>query len=471
MHQIILFARLALGAVFAVAAFKKSRDWRGVASGLEQFGVPRVVAPATTLLLVVSECAVAAALIFDATAIAGALGAVGLLAVFTIVIVASLARGRRPACNCFGADEERAIGWDTVARNLALIAVGALVAARGTDAPLLATIAAPVNVATALALFVPVTFVLWQIARQQGRILLRLEAFEESESYEAQPAAAPHRQGLPIGSEAPAFALATVDNEQEKSLADLDDLGQPVLLLFANPGCGPCRALLPEVARWQSDYARSLTVAIVSEGTIEDNRSKTIPGLKHVLLQREREIAAAYQAYGTPAAVLVDDGRIASWVAQGADEIRTLVANFFDGRPRAALANGDTMPDVTLANPAGAKVDLRDVVAASEETVLVFWNPQCGFCSNMLDDLRAWENGRGEGDPQLAIISSAPIGENGAFKSLVLIDSGSQAAAAFGASGTPMAIRIDANGAVGSKIVAGREAVLDLLRSTARAKA
>lgn len=470
MHQIVLLARLALCAVFATAAVAKYRDRHGVAQGLAGFGVPEAIAPGVTLALAASEFAVAAALVFDTTAVAGALGASVLLAVFTSVVVVNLVRGRRPACNCFGAGNRLPIGWDTVARNAALIALATFVAARAADAPLIPTTAAVLNLArlqpavTALALAViallaVIILGLWQLAQQQGRILLRLEALEHPGASVAQPV------------EAPPFALATVDGETE-SLASLGASGLPVLLLFANPSCGPCLALLPEVARWQVEYASSLTIAILSEGTAADNRSKAVPGLQRVLLQREREVAIAYQAYGTPSAVLIDDGRIASDVAQGADAIRGLVADFFDGRPRAALATGDPMPDVVLASQSGARVDLRDVVAANDATVLLFWNPKCGFCSNMIDDIRTWESDRKDGDPQLALISSARVDEDAdaPLTSLVLIDQDAHAASAFGAGGTPMAVRIDAQGAITSAIVAGRDSVLALLHPTAPAR-
>ncbi len=62
-------------------------------------------------------------------------------------------------------------------------------------------------------------------------------------------------------------------------------------------------------------------------------RSKTIApkplssASPRYFIQQESEIATAYQAWGTPSAVLVNaDGRIGSSVAQGADAIRTLWA-------------------------------------------------------------------------------------------------------------------------------------------------
>jgi thioredoxin-like negative regulator of GroEL len=104
--------------------------------------------------------------------------------------------------------------------------------------------------------------------------------------------------------------------------------GKPVLLFFTDPDCGPCTALLPDLGRWQRESQARVTMALVSRGTAEAHRAKTTEhGLANVLLQRDREVAEAYQVRGTPSTVLVrPDGTIGSALAQGADAIRLLVA-------------------------------------------------------------------------------------------------------------------------------------------------
>ena len=112
------------------------------------------------------------------------------------------------------------------------------------------------------------------------------------------------------------------------SLSDLRAHGKPILLLFMHPGCGPCSALLPEVVRWRQGHAATLTIAMLSRGTLEVNRA-AVAGhdVGTVLLETGEDLAAQYQALGTPSAVLVSpSGRIASSLAQGAEAIRQLVA-------------------------------------------------------------------------------------------------------------------------------------------------
>src|SRR5262249_3480907 len=140
------------------------------------------------------------------------------------------------------------------------------------------------------------------------------------------PAAAPAATGLPVGSPAPEFALAGLHGET-LTLAALRAAGRPVLLLFTDPGCGPCPAVLPEGGRWQREHAATFGLAVLSRGAAEQNRAKAAEhGLGQVLLQKDREVAEAYRANGTPSAVLVRaDGTVGSPLAAGAEAIRALV--------------------------------------------------------------------------------------------------------------------------------------------------
>ncbi len=80
---------------------------------------------------------------------------------------------------------------------------------------------------------------------------------------------------------------------------------------------------------WLDDLARGSALAVVTRGSAEENRAKAAEhGVRPVLLQREDEVADAYQAHGTPSAVLVNaDGTIASPVRSGAEAIRDLVSH------------------------------------------------------------------------------------------------------------------------------------------------
>src|SRR5262249_61293186 len=114
----------------------------------------------------------------------------------------------------------------------------------------------------------------------------------------AAPAPAPP-SGLPVGSPAPAFALPDLAG-QRRSLADFPGRR---LLIFFNPRCGFCIRMLPGLAALPIDGAdgRPLPL-VVSTGDAEENRKLVAEhGLRcPVLLQEQMEVAARYQAHGTP---------------------------------------------------------------------------------------------------------------------------------------------------------------------------
>ena len=101
-------------------------------------------------------------------------------------------------------------------------------------------------------------------------------------------------------------------------------------------------------------------------------------------------------------------------------------------------------------------------------TVVLFWNPGCGFCRAMHGDVRAWEQERDAEAPALVVVSSGDRGRGagrglrraGAPRSRV------ELAGAFGADGTPMAVLLDREGRIAGPLVTGAEAVIDLLGAT-----
>jgi hypothetical protein len=214
-----------------------------------------------------------------------------LLLLFVGGISYNLARGRQPECHCFGQLHSAPAGWPTLIRNLVLAAVAGVVVVFGWSTSQLSVVdwLAPLSVSQrievlagllVLVLLLAGGWLLFQVLSQQGRLLLRIEALEAQltangmapQSVANGLAAAPV-VGLPIGSPAPGFALPTLAGET-MTLAALRGLGKPVMLLFSDPGCGPCNALLPDVGRWQREHAAKLVVALVSRGTVEANRPK-----------------------------------------------------------------------------------------------------------------------------------------------------------------------------------------------------
>jgi methylamine dehydrogenase accessory protein MauD len=264
----------------------------------------------------------------------GRRGPLLILLIFVVAILLNLARGRRPDCNCFGHLQPKPIGWTTVVRNSSLALCAGFVVSAG---PARLNVNAVAALATALSLqpfvlaatsaglavLAAETYFLGHLFRQNGRLLLRMDDLERRLSGVSE--AAPS-QGLQVGDTAPLFELRTISGEM-LGLQGLRGRGATVLLLFTDPQCGPCTALLPVVAEWQRDYVDQVRIAVISRGDVEANRSLAERySVRDVLLQHGNEIADLYKVAGTPAGVLIrPDGTIATPQALGREAITSVL--------------------------------------------------------------------------------------------------------------------------------------------------
>jgi thiol-disulfide isomerase/thioredoxin/uncharacterized membrane protein YphA (DoxX/SURF4 family) len=507
MDVVLLIARLLFASIFAVAGVAKLADREGSRQAALDFGVPSVLAAPLGVLLPLAELAVAFALIPAATATWGAVGALALLLLFVAGIGANLARGREPECHCFGQLHSAPAGWKTLARNAALAVLAGFLVWQGWNGNVgpstiawLGELSALGLLALAggllvLALLGGQWWFLLHLLRQNGRLLVRIEALEGGAlpSTPSQNGYA-RTEGLPVGTSAPLLTLRNLQGEKVKLDSKLR-LDKPAMILFTDPDCGPCNALLPEVGRWQHEHGRKLAITLVSRGDTEENRAKTQEhGLKDVLLQEDWEASEGFRVRGTPSAVLVSlDGTIGSPVAGGPEAIRRLLAHAVGDHPElpmrpqpaqgqpcpncgkvhangngsqqampAGVKIGQPAPEVKLPNLQGEIVSLEDV--RGEETLVLFWNPGCGFCQRMLPDLKGWEANRPEGAPKLLIVSAGAEEANAemGLTSTVVLDQGFAVGRAFGASGTPSAVLVDAEGKVASEVAVGAPGVLAL---------
>ena len=189
MEVALLVARLLLAGVFFMAGAAKLVDRAGSRQAIVEFGLPARLAAPLSILLPLAELAVAVALIPSSTAWWGALGALALLLLFLAGIGINLARGRQPECHCFGQLHSAPADWKTLFRNGALAGVSGFVLWEGREGVGPSAISWLWALSTAqLLLFVggllmlgflaAVAWFLAHLLRQNGRLLVRLEALE-----------------------------------------------------------------------------------------------------------------------------------------------------------------------------------------------------------------------------------------------------------------------------------------------------
>lgn len=305
--------------------------------------------------------------------------------------------------------------------------------------------------------------------RQNGRLLLRIEALETLEAKTPMPV----QPGLRVGSFAPLFDLQLAGGTKS-SLKHLLELRIPILLVFSDANCGPCNAMRPDLLSWERSHSDRLTIAIITRGATA-NAIREQHKLRFVFIQKDREVAAQYQAVATPSGVLVSaDGLIASPLVSGAPAIGELVSAVALGKfPLAPAPSGGaptnvpqigaSAPAIKLPNLFGRSVDLEELRGHS--VLLLFWNPSCGFCARMLPKLKEWEQTRRAGAPRLVLIAAGTEEQNRAMdlRSLILMDQSQAALQLFGANGTPSALLVDKEGRISSRLAVGADAIFQLV--------
>ena len=483
MGFVLLLARIILALVFGLAGATKFLDLKRSRVAMIEFGVPRQLAAPLGFSLPFFELLIACSMLATKTVRWGALAAIILLVIFVLGIVINLSRGKRPDCHCFGQLHSEPVGPSTLLRNGLLLFLAALVFSQNSKPDVTASAALSLIFSGPAAIFVFVvafllavvvqSWLIFHLFRQNGRLLLRIEALESSRGSAPRLTTDSHT-GLKIGSSAPVFELPLARGGNG-SLDGLRQEGKPVVLVFSDANCGPCKALMPDLTRWQRQYSSKLTIAVITRGAAKDKIARQ-HDLNYVFIQKDREIAEQYHAFGTPTAILVGtDGLVSSTLASRALAIGELISAAASGNlPIAQSARltpsqgfstpliGSPVPPLALPDLSGKPVRLDDF--RGHQTMLLFWNPGCSYCNRMLPALKHWEETRARSVPRLVVISTGELEQNRAMglRSPVLLDNTHSVSQSFGANGTPSALLVDGNGKIASQLVLGADAILAL---------
>jgi thiol-disulfide isomerase/thioredoxin len=125
---------------------------------------------------------------------------------------------------------------------------------------------------------------------------------------------------------------------------------------------------------------------------------------------------------------------------------------------------GEPAPEMKLRVPSGEVINLWSIQGA--ETLVLFYNPHCAFCQQMLPGLEQWEQDRPEGAPELLVVSTDSEWMD--LASPVMYDQKFALFREFGAGETPSAVLVDAEGRIGSELVVGAPEVLELVNKGKR---
>jgi peroxiredoxin len=364
------------------------------------------------------------------------------------------------------------------------------------------------------------TWLGYQLVRQNGRILLRLEVIEKRLG-ERPPEQRREREGLPVGSPAPEFELPDLAGVRHK-LSKFR--GKNLLLVFFNPKCGFCTKMAADLAALPLEGGENQAVPIVvTTGNAEANRKLVEQHSIRctVLLQEQMEVASQYRAQGTPMGYRIDaEGRIASELAVGAEPLLQLAAASHDLVPklpfgngqdretsvsreaeasgavrsqtevwergrahgatsrhkqpdptlarsrlnRSGLKAGETAPEFTLPRIDGGELSLADLRGG--RVLLVFSDPNCGPCEELAPRLQELHLTRP--DLQVVVISRRDADATRAkAESLgltypIVVQKQWEISLQYGMFATPIGYLIDEQGVLLSDVAVGVEPILAL---------
>lgn len=116
--------------------------------------------------------------------------------------------------------------------------------------------------------------------------------------------------GLPLGREAPDFSAPDLEG---RTVSLTGFRGQPLLLIFGSPTCGPCRTLIPDLNVFAEERRQELRVLFMSRGELEETQrfASEFDVRVPIAIHPDEELPGKFQARVTPFAFLLDsDGVI-----------------------------------------------------------------------------------------------------------------------------------------------------------------
>ena len=468
MDGVLLSVRLVVAVILVLAAVGKLRAPGAVARSAAELGLPSTISRLAGVALAPLELALAIGLLLRPTAWWAALLAGCLFLAFSVLVGANLGAGRRPPCACFGGGGHTPISGWTLARNVALtVAVGATVAfgapGQGPDVAdwLIHGVGSPERLAwltTALAV----------LAAAAMAVLFLRRRPQPEPSTSAPPAA--REWSASVGTSVPRVTLQDLDGRSQP-LWDAPR-GMTAVLVFVEAGCRPCRTLDGDIAAWRRELTRH-RVTVIGRGTVRGLREAFPATLRTgtMLVDPQRVGALAVGVSGTPSVVLVDpEGRIRAGAA-GPQGVRALVASLGegDGAVPTQLPLGASLVGVSLPTTRGGALSLDALRGGL--SLLVFWDPRCRFCLELLPRLLLWERDQGHDGVRLVLVvrtaDDADVRLQG-FGATALVDREQSLLRAVGGRGTPSAVTVDADGRVGSDLAAGGDGVLALAQRSSQ---
>lgn len=353
---------------------------------------------------------------------------------------------------------------------------------------------------TTIVLLVLILVSIWigfyQLTKQQGRMLLRLDKLEQgaavSETVEESAETPVAEDDEFLGTDFPSFKFPDLSG---RTVAVENFRGKQVLLVNWNFECGFCDLIAPDLARVQDSLRQqNVQLILLSYGDRDTNKKEAAQhGLKcPILLPDDADRPKPFENQGTPVAYLLDEtGRVARPLASGADQVVALATQL--SRPGAAsseaanpkrkklhserplaessierngLKAGTPAPSFRLPDLQGRPTSLGEY--RGKRVLLVFSDPQCGPCDELAPELARFHHAHAGNGLTLLLIGRGNAEENRrkaadfGIQFPVLLQDKWKLSKEFGIFATPVAFLVNETGVIAKDVAVGKDAILAL---------
>ena len=334
----------------------------------------------------------------------------------------------------------------------------------------------------------------YQLVKQQGRILLRLDKLENGSEVAHSVHENAESQAAPdefLGTNFPLFKFPDLSG---KTVALEDFRGKQLLLVNWNFECGFCDLIAPDLARLQPSLDKqNVRLVLLSYGDSESNRKQAREhGLNcPILLPKDADRPKPFEHQGTPVAYLLDEtGRVARPLASGADQVVELAKQLSTSGASSEAANGKRKKlhserplaessiernglKAGTAAPVFRLPDLQGKPVSLEEyrgrrVLLVFSDPHCGPCDELAPELARFDQQHSGNGLGLVLIGRGNADENRqkaakfGIKFPVVLQDKWKLSKEYGIFATPVAFLVNEKGLIARDVAVGKDAILAL---------
>ena len=337
MNYLVSASGLIVLLVLVLGGLAKLGKTKATISTIESFGFPHIIARTFAPVLPYIEIIIGASLLLPFISLIGAWASFVLLAIFAVIVSRVVVKGQQVACNCFGQSDATAVSWVTATRNIVLASLALVLAVNSTLFfengmgsfwfSLLSELSWYQFGALLLLLILLLQgWLILNLLQQQGRIILRVDNLENQYSMITAPVTGQdlyNHNMQEIGSAMPRIDAISVWDEISLDWDLISINKRSFLLIFVSPDCSPCHEVLSEVCKQMAPNH----ILVMSSGSPKLNQKKFSKFSRiDLVCQTGLEANNAYGVIGTPSAVHIANGRIASTIAIGRDAILELSA-------------------------------------------------------------------------------------------------------------------------------------------------